>query len=266
VVAESSTNADVAKVGVHVLEGVFAACGPPGEALSLLTLALGGVLELYGGSTDAPAPALTAADVGQIVNENLLKDDVRHAWSQIASTHDWYRDWTVRAKSGEVFDDKALGQFDNQLADATGPNSGLRQGLNLLYAAPARLDVTPAQYGLPVFILAVGLWIELQQVAIARTAESGGTPSAGQWKDFAAYLQEYQEAIHTCDQLAETQVDRVMMTKGLQPGTAAFQDALAELEVTYRGGSADDLDFPPLRAVTNIVGVLGRLQATGHGS
>jgi hypothetical protein len=86
-----STPKDAALVGISALSGALTACGPVGGALAFLTMNLGGLLGLYGGSESAPAP-LAAADVDKIVTANLLKQDVRTAWSQISSTHDWYRD------------------------------------------------------------------------------------------------------------------------------------------------------------------------------
>lgn len=185
-----STPKDVALVGIGALSGALTACGPPGGALAFLTMTLGGLLGLYGGSNSAPPP-LTAADVEQVVSANLIKQDVRTAWAQISSTHEWYRDWTVRAKSGENFTAADLTGFDQQFNEAMGPNSNLRSALKLLYTEPAHLDTTPAQFGMPVFILGVGLWIELVQAGITRTAERGETVSQGEWTILGTYLRTY---------------------------------------------------------------------------
>lgn len=83
---------DVAQIGVGALSGALTAFGPVGGTMALLGLSIGGILSLYGGSADAPAPSLTSNEVDQLVTRNLLKQDVRDAWAMIAPTHDWYRE------------------------------------------------------------------------------------------------------------------------------------------------------------------------------
>jgi hypothetical protein len=194
---------------------------------------------------------------------------VRTAWAQISSTHEWYRDWTVRAKSGENFTAADLTGFDQQFNEAMGPNSNLRSALKLLYTEPAHLDTTPAQFGMPVFILGVGLWIELVQAGITRTAERGETVSQGEWTILGTYLRTYQDAIHACDFLASTQVGREVQAKmqanpSIKVGTQPYLDLVKALEVQYRGGASGDLDFPPTTSQQAMNSILLRLQAAGH--
>jgi len=264
----ADTPKDVALVGIGALSGALTACGPVGGAIAFLTMTMGGLLGLYGGSDSAPPP-LTVADVEQVVTANLVKNDVHTAWSRISSTHEWYRDWTVRAKSGETFSAADLAAFDQQYNEVMGPNSGLRSALNLLYTKPAHLDTTPAQFGMPVFILAVGLWIDLVQLGIARTAECGETVSPGEWAILATYLRGYQDAIHTCDFLAETQVGREVQAAmqadpSIKVGSVTYYALVARLETKYRGGASGDVDFPPATSQQAMNGILLRLQAAGH--
>jgi hypothetical protein len=264
----ADTPKDVALIGLGALSGALTACGPFGGALAFLGMTLGGVLGLYGGSQSSPPP-LTADDVNQIVTANLIKNDVHTAWSQISATHDWHRDWTVRAKSGETFTAHDLTDFDQQYNEAMGPNSNLRSALKLLYTEPAHLDTTPAQFGMPVFILAVGLWIELVQVGIARTAQRGETPSSGEWTILGTYLRTYQDAVHTCDFLASTQVGRQVQAQmqanpSIKIGTPAYDNLVKGLEVKYRGGASGDLDFPPATSQQTMNKILLRLEEDGH--
>jgi hypothetical protein len=175
----------------------------------------------------------------------------------------------VRAKSGETFTAADLATFDQQFNDAMGPNSHLRNALQLLYTQPARLDSTPAQFGMPVFILAVGLWIELLELGIARTAERGETVSQGEWAIVGTYLRGYQEGIRACDYLAETQVGRELQAKmqadpSIKVGTPAYLALVKDLELKYRGSFSGDLDFPPAASQQAINSILLRLQANGH--
>ena len=175
----------------------------------------------------------------------------------------------TRAKAGDVFDAGDLASFDHGLSDALGPNSGMPTGLNLLFTPPPHLDSTPAQYGLPFFILAVGLWVELLQADLARTAQRGGTVSTGQWTIFKNSLQLYSDGIAHCDGLASIQVGREIEEKKqadptLKPGTPAYVAALTPLEIKYRGGWPTDTTFPPSASRVAINGILHRVQQTGH--
>ena len=103
----------------------------------------------------------------------------------------------------------------------------------------------------------------------ARTAERGETVSQGEWAIFGAYLRFYQDAIHTCDYLAEIQVGRAVQTQmqadpSIKVGSPAYLALVKGLEIKYRGGFSGDLDFPPATSQHALNGVLLRLQAAGH--
>jgi hypothetical protein len=66
----AETPKDVALVGISALSGALTACRPTGGALAFLTMTLGGLVGLYGGSESAPPP-LTAAEVEQVVTANV---------------------------------------------------------------------------------------------------------------------------------------------------------------------------------------------------
>jgi hypothetical protein len=258
---------DVAVTGLNVLAGAASACGPPGVAIAFLASSLGAVLSQYGGSKAAPAPTLSAADVQQIIQQGLLQQDVRDAWSKIASTHDWYTDWTVRAKRGESFSAADLQAFDAGYQSATGPNSGLREGLGKLYRSPAKLDSTPAQYGMPCLILGVGLWIQLLELGMARTAERGETVSDGEWEIFMDTAQYWIDGLQSCDRLADVQAQRaVQANPSLKPGTPAFNAAVRSAEILYHGGARADGQLPAVTAMGKLNSILLSLEAAGHSS
>jgi hypothetical protein len=122
---------------------------------------------------------------------------------------------------------------------------------------------------MPVFILAAGLWIDLVQVGIARTAERGETVSQGEWTILATYLRDYMDAIGKCDDLAEVQVGREVQAKmqsdpSIKVGTPKYIALVQELEVKYRGGVSDELDFPPTTSRQAMNSILLRLEGTGH--
>jgi hypothetical protein len=238
--------------------------------MALLGLSIGGILSLYGGSADAPAPSLSSSEVDQIVTKNLLKQDVRDAWSLIAPTHDWYREWTVRAKSGEQFSAHDLEDFDQGYREATGPNSHLKSGLTKLYAGRPTLDSTPGQFGVPYLLVGVGVHIQLLELGIARTVERGESVSPGQWENLVSNLEFWEEGIRGCDRLATFRVEeagrnRMAQDPSITFGSPALAGVLRELEIVYRGGaSADGGLLPALTAVRKIEGIISSLRAAGH--
>lgn len=261
---------DVALTGLSALSGALTAFGPVGGTLALLGLSLGGILTLYGGSADAPEPALTGGDVDRIVAQNLLKQDVRDAWALISPTHDWYREWTVRAKSGEQFTADDLAEFDRGYADATGPNSHLRGGLAKLYAGNPSLESTPGQYGVPYLIVGVGLLVQLLELGIARTVERGEDVSPGQWEILVGTLRFWEEGIRACDSLANFRVEAAARSRMEHDPSIKFRSpklgaVLRELEILYRGGASADGELPALTAIGKIEGILRAVQAAGHG-
>ena len=260
---------DVALIGLGALSGALTAFGPVGGTLALLGLSLTGVLSLYGGSADAPNPSLTGNDVNRILTENLLKQDVRDAWALISPTHDWYREWTVRAKSGEQFTAADLAHFDQGYTAATGPNSQLRSGLAKLYGANPSLESTPAQYGLPYLLLGVGLHVQLLELGIARTAERGEQVSAGQWEHLVESLQFWKEGIHVCDVFANFRVEeaarhRMEHDPSIKLGSPALAALLRELEILYRGGTLANGQWLAIAAIGKIEGIVGSVRAAGH--
>lgn len=259
----------VAETAIGALSGALTAFGPVGGTLALLGLSIGGVLSLYGGSPDSPPPGLTADAVGQVVTESLLKQDVRDAWAMIAPTHDWYRDWTVRAKSGEQFSAADMAEFDAGYSAVTGPNSNLRSGLAKLYVPPATIDTTPGQFGVPVLLLAVALHVQVLELGITRTAERGEVVSNGEWDNFVGYLRFWEEAIRSCDRLAGGQVEamgRTAMQRDptIMLGSAKLAAEVRRLEITYHGGASADGPLPAFLAVLKISTMIARLQANGH--
>jgi hypothetical protein len=259
----------VVQTGLAALTGALTACGPVGGALAFLGGTLAGVLSKYGGSSTAPSPYLTGGQVEQIITLNLLKQDVRDGWSLISSAYDWYRDWTVRAKRGEVFTPADLAEFDHGYASFMGPNSAMRQGLTKLYSEPANLASTPGQYGVPYLILGVGVWVQLLEIGIARTAERGETVSPGEWENFMFYLQHWMGGITTCDRLASYRVEEAVQDKrkrdpSIKPGSPALANLLRKLEIVYHGGASADRELPALTATKKIVGIQLALEAAGH--
>jgi len=260
---------DVALTGLAALSGALTAFGPVGGTLALLGLSLGGVLALYGGSADAPKPSVTGDDVDRIVANNLLKQDVRDAWALISPTHDWYREWTGRAKSGEQFTASDLADFDQGYREATGPNSHLRGGLAKLYAGNPSLDSTPGQFGVPYLIVGVGLHVQLLQLGIARTAERGEQVSPGQWEYLVENLQFWVEGVRACDRLAAFRVEeagrnRMAQDPSIKFGSPALAAVLRELEILYRGGASADGALPAVTATGTMYSILRSLQVAGH--
>jgi hypothetical protein len=258
---------DVALIGLGALSAAVTACGPFGGQLAFLGGSIYGILKDYGGSSTAPS--LTGADIERIINEKLLGHHVRDAGALISSVHDWYREWTVRAKSGEVFTPADLADFDHGYATQMGPQSGLRQGLALLYSKPANLASTPGQFGVPYVILGVGLWVDLLELGIARTVARGETVSLGEWQNFTYYLQYWMDGITTCDRLASHRVDQAVRAKmredpSIKPGTKALADLLKSYEILFHGGASADGELPALTATKDIVAIQLRLEATGH--
>jgi hypothetical protein len=260
---------DVAQTGLTALGGALSAFGPAGGTLALLALSLAGVLSLYEGTDAEPSPYLSGADVDRIITHNLLEQDVRDAWSLLSAANDWYKEWTVRAKRGEVFTAADLAEFDSGYADLTGPNSGVRKGLAKLHSKPANSDHTPGQYGVPFLILGVGLWIQLLGLGIARTAERGEKVSDGQWEILMTNLQYWMDGIGDCDRLAgyraqEAVQAKVKLDPSIKPGTPAWDALVKQVEIIYHGGAAADGELPALTATRKLNAMLLSLEAAGH--
>ncbi|HWK25972.1 MAG TPA: hypothetical protein VNS09_05375 [Solirubrobacter sp.] len=219
---------DVALAGVEALAGTLTAFGPVGGAMALLGLSLAGVLSVHAGARTS-APQLTGAEVDHIIAANLLKQDVRDGWALIRPTHDWYREWTIRAASGEEFTAADMKEFDTGYAHARGPNSAIRQGLVKLFPGKGNRDSTPGQYGVPYVILGVGVWVGLLELDLVRTHERGEKISGGQWDTFDRELETWGVAIQRCDQLAAQRVEEeVRAAIAREPQRYKFEPARAK--------------------------------------
>ncbi len=122
---------------------------------------------------------------------------------------------------------------------------------------------------MPCLILGVGLWIQLLQLGIARTAERGETVSDGEWEILMATLQYWMDGMDSCDKLADVQAQREMQAwwkqnPSIKPGSPAYEAEAQNTEILYHGGTRVAGQLPAVTAMGKITTIQLRLEAAGH--
>lgn len=254
---------DVGRAGLAALAGAATALGPAAAPVALLLLTLDQLLALEGGAPDAAAPALTGDEVKGIIQTELLYQDVRNAWSEIAVAFDFHSSWVRRAKHGEVFTDADKDDFYRALPAKI---DAVKRGINLLYSGKPTRAATPGQYGLPYLITGVGVLVHLRECALVRVTERGEEVSVGELRNFFIELQGCSTAIEDCDRLARQHVDEaVRKIRAEHPELGPDDPQLAKkaqlLERVLLGGdsSMGTTAMPAMVALRDIYSMMSRL-------
>lgn len=245
------------------LAGASTALGPAAAPIALVLLTLDQLLALEGGAPEAAAPALTGDAVKGIIKTELLYQDVRSAWSDIAIAFDFHSSWVRRAKHGEVFTDADKEDFYKALPAKI---DAVKRGINLLYSGKPDQATTPGQYGLPYLITGVGVLVHLRECALVRVTERGEQVSLGELGNFFIELQSCATAIQDCERLARQHVDEAAYKiRTEHPEFGPYDPRVAKkvqsLERTLLGGdsSMGTLAMPATIALKDIYSIMSRL-------
>lgn len=254
---------DVGRAGLAALAGAATALGPAAAPVALLLLTLDQLLSLEGGTADAPAPSLTGDAVKGIIKTELLYQDVRQAWSDIAVAFDFHTAWVRRAKHGEVFSAADQDDFYRVLPDKI---DAVKRGIGLLYSGTADRSGTPGQYGLPYLIIAVGVLVRLRECELVRVAARGETVSTGELHNFFVELQGCANAIESCERLARQHVDEAVRRirtahPQLGPDDPQVAKKVQSLERDLLGGDSatGTLAMPAMIALRDLYAMMSRL-------